>query len=898
MQGVDDLSKYEADEILRDGSSVRVRAIRPDDKSRLNEHFLRLSPRSIYFRFFGVKRRLTEDDLRRFTEVDFQRDVGLVATRRAEETEEIIGVGRFFGTTPKRAEVAFAVRDDLQGRGVGTLLLEHLSRIAQGLGVEEFEADVLGENNRMLAVFRHSGFHVKRSIDAGIVHVSFPIESTDEFEHASDERNRHAAAQSLRAFLEPKAVAVVGASRRPGSIGAALLENLLRNAFKGTIYPVNRVADRVAGLRAYPTVAAIEAPVDLALIAVPAEQVEAAIADCARANVRGVIVISAGFGEVSPSGRAVEHRLRDAVRGAGMRMVGPNSMGLLNTDPAISLDATFATSFPRHGNVGILSQSGALGLAILDYVQALDLGISTFVSVGNKADVSGNDLLAYWSEDTATQVVVLYLESFGNPQRFARIAPEVARRKPIVAVKSGRSSSGSRAAMSHSASLANLDVAVDALFEQAGVIRTETLEELFDVTVLLSTQPIPKGARVGVITNAGGPAILLADACEAHGLQLPSLSPETRAALATFLPSTAAVTNPVDMIASAGAEQYQRTIDAVGSDPNIDALVVIYSPVFDGLTEPIAAAVAKGAESVPADRPVLSVFLSPGGAPAALAAGARGRLPAYRFPENAAMALSAAQRYGRWRARPAGSVLSLDRFSTATVRAVIDRVLERVGSYWLEPADIATVLQACGIEFATSEVVEPELALSAAERLGFPLVAKAVAPGLLHKSDVGGVIRGLDDIDAVEAAVDTLRNRVAHAGYALSGVQLQREVSAGVETLVGVTSDPIFGPLVVCGMGGVLVELLHDVAFRLPPVSDIDAAEMINKLRAGRLLDGYRGSPAVDRNGLVDVVQRVSALIEIAPEIREIDLNPVKILPVGRKPIVVDARIRVATEPR
>ena len=898
MQTTRDFRNYAADEILRDGGSIHIRAIRADDKARLVEHFNRLSAQSVYFRFFRCKKRLTEEELQQFTEVDFARRAGLVATLGQGEAEHIIGVGRYAavdGDVSHRAEVAFAVADEYHGRGIGTLLLEHLAPIARANGITEFEADVLGENNRMLDVFAHSGFRVERSLEEGVFHVSFPTQETEAYLEASYSRERAAAAQSMRTFLNPRSVAVVGASRHPNTIGAALLGNLKRDGFTGPIYPVNPSATEVLGLPCFPAVSAIGQPVDLAIIAVPAAHVEAAVADCARAGVHGVVVISAGFAEVSADGRAAEQRLAHLVRTSGMRMVGPNCMGVLNTDPAVSMNATFAPCFASPGNIGMSSQSGALGLAILDYVRAHHFGISTFISVGNKADVSSNDLLCYWAEDPRTQVILLYLESFGNPRKFGRIVPDIARHKPIVAVKSGRSAAGTRAASSHSAALASLDVAVDALFEQAGVIRTNTLEELFDVAALLSTQPVPSGPRVGVVTNAGGPGILLADACEAHGLKLPELDAATLTALRGYLPREAGLVNPIDMIAAATPEQYSRTIAAVGNDPNIDSLIVIYIPPLVSRPEEIAQAIAAGTGAVPADKPVLSVFISTTGAPVSLRSGPRGALPAYTFPENAAMALAAAERYARWRTRPRGTPLVPDGFAQGTIRAVIDRVLQRAGgACWLEPADLDTVLRAAGIPFAAAETALLAEVVPTAERMGYPLVAKAIVPGLLHKSDVGGVILGLQSAQAVAAAAETLTARMRRIGTELQSILLQREVPGGIEALVGVTTDPTFGPLLVCGLGGVLVELLHDVAFRLTPVTDVDAAEMIDKLRSAKLLDGYRGAPPGDRAALVSIIMRVSALVEIVPELRELDLNPVKVLEPGRGALAVDGRLRVA----
>ncbi len=895
-----DASRYDTAVVLKDGGSIRIRAIRPDDKERLLDHFHRLSERSVYFRFFSAKKRLTEEELRRFTEPDFRTHVALVATLLEDGQERIIGVGRYMlraGGDPHRAEVAFAVADEHQGRGIGTALLEHLVHIARQSGITEFEADVLGENNQMLEVFARSGFRVRRSVEGGVVHVSFPTEETEEFRRASESRESLAVAQSIRPFFYPRAVAVVGASSRPNTIGNALVCNLKHCGFRGQIFPIHPSAEFIEGLRAYRRVSEVGEPVDLAVIAVPVAAVEEVVRDCARAGVRGVVVISAGFAESGPAGREAEQRLRQLVRSSGMRMVGPNCMGLLNTDPQVSLNATFAPSWPPHGNISMLSQSGALGLAILDMVRELGIGMATFVSVGNKADVSGNDLLCYWAEDPHTKVIVLYLESFGNPRKFGRIAPRVAREKPIVAVKSGRSAAGQRAASSHSAALASVDVAVDALFEQAGVIRTNTLEELFDVAALLSLQPVPPGPRVGVVTNAGGPGILLADACEAEGLTLPDLDPTTRQALSAFLPPQASTVNPVDMIASATAEHFERTIGLVGNDPNVDSVVVLYIPLFLSEVDKVASAIARGAGAVPPEKPVLNVFLSSRGAPAALAGGPRGPLPSFRFPEDAARALARAERYRRWRERPQGNVFRFDAFAEATIRAVVERVLaQRAEAQWLVWADVVTILQAAGIRVAEGELVPLEEVVEAAERIGFPVVIKAVVPGLVHKTDVGGVVTGVFSRSGAREVAEQMRKDLAAHGWSLHQVLVQRQVSGGIEAFVGVAGDPVFGPLMVCGLGGVLVELLRDVTYRLTPVTDIAAQEMVAGLRTAPLLDGYRGMMPADKQALTDALQRVSAIVEVVPELREMDINPIKVLPPGQGIVALDARIRIAPE--
>jgi acetyl coenzyme A synthetase (ADP forming)-like protein len=888
---------FATDAVLRDGSSARLRAAGPEDSEAVARIVAEAGDRALEERFYRGRDGRPAGGPREVLAAEPARHATLVVEAGRPGGERVIGAGRYLpgeDGVDGRAEVILVVARSERGRGIGTVLLEQLIRLARAHGIGEFRADVVGDTQRVLEVFERSGLALRRWEGAGRARVAFATALSDDLMAASLRREGKAVAESLRPLLAPGSLAVVGASRSPGTIGHQHVVNLRKFGYTGEVFLVNPKAEEILGYRCYPSVTAIGRPFDLAIIAVPAPAVEGVLVECAALGVRGACVISAGFAEVSPEGRSAQRRLRDVARKAGMRLIGPNCMGLANTDPAISLNGTFAPVYPPAGNVGFLSQSGALGLAVLDYAKTLNIGVSTFVSAGNKADVSANDLLCYWRDDPRTGVIGLYLESFGDPRKFARLARDIAREKPIVAVKSGRSAAGTRAASSHSAALAALDVAVEALFEQAGVIRTDTLEELFDVVTLFASQPIPRGPRVGVVTNAGGPGILLADACEARGLSLPPLADGTLAALREFLPATAGLSNPIDMIAAAGPAEYRQAVAVVGNDPQVDALVVLYVPPLATQPEEIAAAIAEAAGEVPAHKPVLSVFLSSRGVPDVLRSGPRGALPSFSFPENAAQALGAAVRYGRWLARPEGRALRLEGFARDTVRQVVARALEGVAEpVWLAAADTATVLRAAGIEIAAAQAVPPAEAAAAAERMGFPLVAKAVAPGLVHKSDAGGVVLGLGSREQVEDAVGRMRERVAQAGYRLEGVVLQREIRGGIEAMVGVTVDDVFGPLVVAGIGGVLVELLRDAQFRVPPVTEVDAAEMVGRLRMGRLLDGYRGAAPGDRRALIETIRRVSALAEALPELREMDLNPVKVLPPGQGAIAVDARIRV-----
>lgn len=887
---------YQQEAVLRDGASIVIRRVTHDDAAGLRDLFSRMSPLSRSHRFFGAKRELTDNDLRWLDHADL-RGLALVAAQTHSGRERILGLGRavVLEQNPAVAEVAFEVGDADQGRGIGTLLLDHLARVARERGLSAFRAEVEADNGQMLDVFARSGFLVRQQLREHTFTVDIPIAETERFVLLAADRERRAAALSLRAILAPSSIAVIGASRSHNTIGRAILDNLIRDGYRGDIYPINPHVKELAGRHCYPSVVDIGHPIDLAVIAVPAEQVESVLRECATAGVGGVVVITAGFAEASGDGREVERKLREIVRAAGMRMVGPNCMGVLSTNPSVLMNATFSPVFPPAGTVSVMSQSGALGLAMLDHAREIELGIADFVSIGNKTDVSVNDVLSYWHDDSRTQVIALYLESFGNPRSFARLAPQVAREKPIIAVKSGRSAAGTRAASSHSAALASLDVGIDALFAQTGVLRVDTLEQMFDVVALLSSQPVPMGPRVGVVTNAGGPGILLADACEAQGLVLPRLSDDTAAALRAILPAHASVSNPVDMIAAAQPEQYERAIELVGRDPNIDAVVAIYVPPLVTNPEDIAAAIARGAGKLPARTPIATVFMSSNGTPELLSRGPRGRVPSYTYPENVALALAQAVHYGAWRRRPAGEPFKASvEQEQAVRRAVRTWITAHHESGWLPFDKVEQLLGLVGIRVAASRQTPPtwEAAVAAAHEVGFPIVLKAIAPGLLHKSDVGGVVLDLRDEPAVRTAAIAMRNRLPVTGYVV-----QRQAPRGVEALVGMTYDASLGPLLVAGIGGTAVELYKDVAFRVTPLTDTDAREMLDSLKGRVLLDGFRGAAPADRDALVDVMLRVAALIELVPELVELDLNPVMVLEPGAGAIVVDARMRLEARP-
>ena len=700
-----------------------------------------------------------------------------------------------------------------------------------------------------------------------------------------------ATVRSLTPFFRPRSVAVVGASRHRGTISAELFHNLLRYELAGPVYPVNPNAREVQSVVSYPTVEDVPGEVDLAVLVVPAQHVLEAARSCARKGVKALVVISAGFAEIGAEGRERQDALVRIVRENGMRLIGPNCMGMLNTDPAVKLDATFAPAPPPPGSVGFMSQSGGLGLAIIDYAGKLGLGLSSFVSVGNKADVSSNDLLRFWEQDERTRVILLYLESFGNPRKFSRIARRVARVKPIVAVKSGRSPAGARATGSHTgALLAASDVTVDALFLQAGVIRTDTLAQMFDVASLLAHQSPPRGRRVAILTNAGGPGILCADACAAEGLAIATLSDATRTALRAALPASASVGNPIDTIASATAEQYGQAMRILAADGGVDALIVIFIPPLVTLAEDAARAIVSGARAIGAGTPVLTVFMQSRGTPEALRA-ADVHLPSYAFPEDAAIALGRVARYADWLRRPDDAPAHLERVDGATAATAIASARAR-GAAWLSPGEVDALLRAYGLPLVEQRVVTtPGDAARAAAEMDGELALKAIAPGLVHKTDAGMVRLHLG-ADAVAAVADEMSARLSASGSTAEGFVVQRMAAPGVEMIVGVVHDPQFGPVVACGAGGVLVELLKDVSVRLTPITALDADEMVRALKTHPLLTGYRGSPALDLPALVDIIVRVGALVDAHPEIGALDLNPVIVHERGAT--IVDARVQLA----
>jgi acetate---CoA ligase (ADP-forming) len=894
--------------VLRDGTVASIRVASDQDGEALRRFFHELSPESRRRRFFTLAEP-SSAIIRRLADAhDPDRGLTLIVDRHVDnEADEPSGgnvrpiaTASYLAVNDRVAEVAFAVDDRFQGKGLASMLLERLAVIASKHGFDRFQASTLIDNAPMLEVFRDSGFEIRSKSSAGSVELQLTLAPSAEGVRAAEERDRAATAASLRPMLTPAAVAVVGASRDPSSIGRRVFDAVRAGGFKGAVYPVNPATSELDGLGCFPSARELPPGIDLAVIAVPSAHVLEAVDDCAAAAVKSLLVISAGFAEMGEAGRALQQQLVERVRNYGMRMIGPNCMGLINASADVSLNASFSPVVPPPGRIGFSSQSGALGLAILDLARQRGVGLSTFISVGNKADVSGNDLLQYWELDPSTSVILLYLESFGNPRRFGRIARRIGRTKPIVAVKAGRTRAGSRAAGSHTAALAASDVAVNALFQQSGVIRADTIDEMFDIAACLEAQPLPAGRRVAVVTNAGGPGIMAVDACEAAGLDVPEFAKTTCDRLREFLPAEATVTNPVDMVASAGPEAYRRAIEIALQSPDLDALIVIFAPVdrrtsgqiLAAIREGIAAGRHAGADS----KPVLACVMAESGKLAPLNVEGE-HVPAYAFPENAARALGKVAAYAHWRWQPPALFWGFDDIRPDEARELCREVLADRNEDWLTPEEVRRVLNAFGLPLLPTLLAPTaDDAVGVASALGYPVVAKLQTRRILHKSDAGGVRVGLGSERAVRGAFRDLAELAAAAGVTSrdEGVVIQPMISGGVETIIGLTDDRLFGPLVGFGLGGIHVEVLKDVHFRVAPLTDRDADELLQEVRGYKLLEGYRGHPPADIDALRDVLLRIARLAEEVPEIAELDLNPVIALPPGHGCRIVDARIRVA----
>jgi len=863
--------------LLRDGTVVDVCAAGAEDLDTLVDFHLALSRRSRAQRFFslGVDVRAT------LARVLAPPATNLMATAGSCTVAHACLVP----DGERSAELAFAVADDWHGHGVATVLLERLAEEAGRQGLTTLTAEVLVGNQAMLDVFGDAGLPITMHAQAGSVIVEMPAGVGPGARERFAARHRAAAVAGLEHILRPASIAVIGAGERRGSVGGELLRNLLAGGYRGELHAVHRGAGAVAGVPAVGRAEDLPAGVDLAVIAVPAADVQRVAHGCAAAGVRSLVVISAGFGEAGGVGRRRQGRLLALCREAGMRLVGPNCLGVVNTDPVVAMNATFAPQAVPAGGIALASQSGAVGIMAMDLAARRGVGLSAFVSLGDRADVSSNDLLLAWAQDPRTRVIGLYLESFGNPRAFARVAAEVARTTPIVAVKAGRSAAGRRATASHTGAMVEgSDALADTLLAEAGVIRVDTVGELFDVATILDRSGLPPGDRVAVLTNAGGAGIAFADAAEGAGLRLPRLRATTRRRLRTIRPQ-ATLANPVDLLADVSGRDYNEALRVLAADDRVDALVALHLTPIAGVEDHTTAGI--GAVSAEVDKPIVAVPLAQP-VPPELAATAA----VLETPEDAARALGRIARHVQRRGRPPAETASPPGIDRVGAAAVIARALER-GPGWLQSEEAAAVATAYGIPLAAScTVVAASAIVAAAAHLQAPLAVKAVAPGLVHKSEAGAVALGLRTPEAAADAAVELAERMAAGGFDVEGFLVQEMVAGGVELLAGAVSDASFGPVIACGAGGVTAELWRDVQVRLAPVGAQVATEMLQELQCFPLLRGWRGALPADVGAVADVLWRLGTLAADRPEIAEVECNPLIALP--DRAVAVDLRLRVA----
>ncbi len=885
--------------ILRDGSTAFIRLSEPGDLDALREFFHQLSPESKRRRFFSAADP-AESLLKRQCDSSNPRvQLTLIVSRVVEGTSRIIATGSYVARDEASAEVAFAVDDEFQGKGLGGLLLERLALLAARHGFVRFWALTLLGNQLMLETFRQSGFPIHSRIEDESVEIDFTVAPSEDSVSRSEMRDRVFTTASLRPFFRPRSIAVVGASRETSSIGLRILEALSKGGFQGPVYAASPTLPSIAPWPAFPSAREIPQGTDLAIMVAPRDAVLDAVDDCAAAGVRALVVVTAGFAEAGAEGRSLQEKLLEKARGHGMRLVGPNSMGLLNADPAIRLNASASPILPPSGSVAMLSQSGALGLAMLSLARQRHVGISTFINVGNKADISGNDLLQYWEGDEATRVILLYLQSFGNPRRFARIARGVSREKPIVVVKPGRRAASVETGSGEAALVAD-DAAVDALFRQTGVIRAETLDEMFDLASALDRQPLPLGRRVAILSDRIGPGILCEGACEAARLSVSPFSDSTARRLEAFLSPGAAIGNPLVLGASASADQYSQALESLLVDRDVDSVIAIQTPLDEEGSAAMLEAIRRGTAGARAaggaGKPVLVCLVAKEDASGPIALGGES-IPTYAYPESAARVLGKIATYAVWRAGPHGIVPDFDDIEPASARGTCRRAIEERGAGWLTAEEARAVLRAMRLPVAAGGVARTaDETAKMARSVGFPVAVKSASPQVFHKTEKRAVHLNVPDEVAARRAFDVIRDSLTADGTfeAKEGVLVLPMFKGDVEVTVGMFEDPSFGPLIAFGLGGIHVEAIADRAVRVTPLTDRAAAAMVREARGYPLLTGYRGYPPADIEAIQDVLLRVSRLVEEAPDIAELELSPIFVGSPGDGCRILDARIRVA----
>lgn len=870
---------WEADVVLRDGGTAHLRPIHPSDADAVQAFHGGQSQKSIYMRFFAFKSKLSAKELKRFTEVDYKDRVALVITIGGD----IIGIGRYDRLDdPAEAEVAFNIADAHQGRGIGSILLEHLAAAARENGIRKFSAEVLPENRKMLMVFSDAGYDVKRHFDDGVVSLEFNIDPTDKSRAVMESREHRAEARSIQELLAPSSVAVIGASRKWGTVGYQLLEHIIEGGFTGPVYAINPEAFELAGMLSFARLSEVPGPVNLAIIAVPYAEVPKVVEECGAAGVKGIVVATAGYADDGERGLARQRELVRQARANGMRVIGPASLGIMNTNPAVSLNASMAPSLGRRGGLGLFSQSAAIGVSLYAASSRRRVGISTFLSAGNRADVSGNDMMQFWEDDADTTAVGLYLESIGNPRKFSRLARRLARTKPVIVAKSDALGLPPGHAVQTTQAPPE---ALDAMMRQAGIIRVETIEQLMDVAQIVSSQPLPKGPGVAVFSNSRALGKVVADSAAVQGLGVERIVADV----------------DLDAGMSVALPALRHSLQEVLTADSVHAVVVALLPAHGLTVEKIAGVLAEC--SVAAGKPVVAAFsgildpsiyvegmVGPGtGAPT---------VPCYSNPGAAVSALGAVVRYAQWLDRDQGLFVEPEGCDPDGTRDELEHLLSGVGGEQLvrlAPDTAATLLARYGIRVVPSVGFETaEEAVAAADRLGWPVALKTTDPALRHRLDLGGVRLDIQDADSLRRNVLEMRKSLQR--YGSPSLEVQTMAPVGQACTFRAIEDPLLGPVISFGLAGDAVNLLDDWAHRVPPLSGTDVRDFIRAPRASRKLFGYQGLPPVDAAALEDLAARLTRLKDNHPEIVLVDFNPVLAGPDGASILSADVRIANAAQ--
>jgi acyl-CoA synthetase (NDP forming)/RimJ/RimL family protein N-acetyltransferase len=870
---------WEADVVLRDGGTAHLRPIHPSDADAVQAFHIGQSQDSIYMRFFAFKARLSSKELKRFTEVDYKDRVAFVITIRGE----IVGIGRYDRLgDPTEAEVAFNIADSHQGRGIGSILLEHLATAAHENGIRRFSAEVLPENRKMLMVFSDAGYDVRRHFDDGVVSLEFNIDPTEKSRAVMESREHRAEARSVRDLLTPSSIAVIGASRKWGTVGYQLLEHIIEGGFHGPVYAINPEALELAGMLSFGKLSEVPEPVQLAVVAVPYEEVPAVVADCAAAGVRGLVVASAGFADDGERGLLRQRDLVRQARASGMRVIGPASLGIVNTNPEVSLNASMAPSLPLRGGLGLFSQSAAIGVSLYAASSRRRLGLSTFLSAGNRADVSGNDMMQYWEDDPDTSAVGLYLESIGNPRKFSRVARRLARTRPVIVAKSD--AMGLRLPPGHAVRTTQAPPgALDAMLRQSGVIRVETIEQLVDVAQVVAGQPLPAGPGLAIFSNSQALGKVVADSAASHGLVVEQLVADVDldAGQSVALPALRG-----------------RLLKALESDA-VHAAIAAVLPARGLTVDSIAEVLAEC--SAAAGKPVVAAFtgiLDPSIYVEGMMGPADRAVPCFSSPGTAVAALAAVARYSEWVSRDQGHFVEPEGCNPELARVELEALLRDVKGEQLkrlEPAAVASLLGHYGIRVLPSlGFDDPEQAVEAADSLGWPVALKTTDPALRHRLDLGGV--RLDIQDPVSLRQNVLQMRRVLANYGDPGLEVQSMAPVGQACTFRAIEDPLLGPVISFGLAGDAVNLLDDWAHRVPPLSAADVDDFIRAPRAARKLFGYQGLPAVDIAALEDLAGRLAWLKDNHPEIALVEFNPVLCGTSGATILAADIRIGNAAQ--